>query len=116
MKPQAPEEILRKLTREKVTINFHENCLTPTNFTKYGDITLTGLTSFEILTIYFRYNMNKFWKPLSYNYDRNKLKYISTIEAHEYPFVGVQFHPEKNIFEWATGSRGNIPHNRYNDE
>ena len=114
MKPQAPDEILRKLTREKVTINFHENCLTPTNFTKYGDITLTGLTSSEILkvTINFRYNMNKFWKPLSYNYDRNTLKYISTIEAHEYPFVGVQFHPEKNIFEWATGSRGNIPHNR----
>lgn len=56
--------------------------------------------------------MNKFWKPLSYNYDRNKLIYISTIEAHEYPFVGVQFHPEKNIFEWATHSVGNIPHNR----
>ena len=57
--------------------------------------------------------MDKFWKPLSYNYDRNKLIYISTIEAHEYPFVGVQFHPEKNIFEWATmHSVGNIPHNR----
>ena len=56
--------------------------------------------------------MQKFWKPLSYNFDSNKLKYISTIEAHKYPFVGVQFHPEKNIFEWATNTVGNIPHNR----
>ena len=56
--------------------------------------------------------MEKFWKPLSYNFDSNKLKYISTIEAHKFPFVGVQFHPEKNIFEWATNTVGNIPHNR----
>ena len=37
---QAPEDILRKLTKEKVTINFHENCLTPSNFTKYIYTTL----------------------------------------------------------------------------
>ena len=49
-KPQAPEDILRKLTQEKVTINFHENCLTPTNFTKYGVTTLHSLTSFENLS------------------------------------------------------------------
>jgi len=89
----APEDILRKLTKEKVTINFHENCLTPTNFTKY--------------------KLGNFWKPLSYNFDSNKLKYISTIEAKKYPFVGVQFHPEKNIFEWATNTVGNIPHNKH---
>ena len=57
--------------------------------------------------------MDRFWKPLTYNYDANQLKYISTIEAHKYPFVGVQFHPEKNIFEWATNTVGNIPHNRF---
>merc|ERR1712198_523180 len=39
--------------------------------------------------------------------------YISTIEAKKYPFVGVQFHPEKNIFEWATNTVGNIPHNKH---
>ena len=32
---QAPEDILRELTKEKVTINFHENCLTPANFSRY---------------------------------------------------------------------------------
>ena len=62
-----------------------------------------------------RYHMEKFWRPLSYNFDSKKLKYISTIEARNFPFVGVQFHPEKNIFEWATNTVGNIPHNRWNN-
>ena len=57
--------------------------------------------------------MESFWRAVSYNFDSNRLKYISTIEANKYPFVGVQFHPEKNIFEWAThNNRANIPHNR----
>ena len=56
--------------------------------------------------------MGKFWKALSYNFDKNRLQYISTIEARNFPFIGVQFHPEKNIFEWATNAVGNIPHNK----
>ena len=32
------------------------------------------------------------------------------VKARNYPFVGVQFHPEKNIFEWSEKER-NIPHN-----
>ena len=58
----------------------------------------------------FRFEMGKFWNALSYNFDKNNLQYISTIEARDFPFVGVQFHPEKNIFEWATNTVGNIPH------
>ena len=57
------------------------------------------------------YGMDKFWNPLSYNYDRYKLEYLSSIEAKNYPFVGVQFHPEKNIFEWAE-KEPRIPHSR----
>ena len=101
---------MRKLTKEKVTINFHENCLTPTNFTKY---VANFSTHLELNLHNLRYKLGNFWKPLSYNFDSNKLKYISTIEAKKYPFVGVQFHPEKNIFEWATNTVGNIPHNKY---
>jgi len=89
---KAPHEILQKLTKERVTINFHENCLTPANFTKY--------------------KMDTFWSPLSYNFDSNKLEYLSTIEAKNYPFIGTQFHPEKNIFEWAEESVDNIPHSK----
>lgn len=89
----APKEILRKLTAEKVTINFHENCLTPANFTKY--------------------HLDQFWSALSFNHDSSHLEYLSTIEARNYPFVGTQFHPEKNIFEWALNTVKNIPHSRH---
>lgn len=26
--------------------------------------------------------------------------FISTIESKKYPFFGIQFHPEKNLYEW----------------
>ena len=55
--------------------------------------------------------MDKFWNPLSYNFDLYNLEYLSSIEAKHYPFVGVQFHPEKNIFEWAE-KEPKIPHSR----
>ena len=58
-----------------------------------------------------RYGMEKFWNPLSVNWDMHGLKYLSTLEAKEYPFVAVQFHPEKNIFEWSV-REPRIPHTR----
>ena len=43
------------------------------------------------------------------NYDRQSgLQYISAVEAKKYPFYAVQFHPEKNIYEWTV--KENIPH------
>lgn len=45
-------------------------------------------------------NLDKFWNPITINKDRNNLTFISIIEAKSYPFVGVQFHPEKNAYEW----------------
>lgn len=51
-------------------------------------------------------NLDKFWNPITINNDANNLTFISTIEAKEYPFVGLQFHPEKNAFEWEQ----NDPH------
>jgi len=88
----APPDVIREITEEKITINFHNHCMTPTNFTRYG--------------------MDKFWNPLSTNYDRHNLEYLSTIEAKNYPFIGVQFHPEKNIFEWSV-KEPRIPHSRH---
>merc|ERR1740128_175472 len=85
----TPKHILRDITKEKVTINFHHFCLTPTNFTKFG--------------------INRFWNALSVNRDIYDLEYISTIEAKNYPFIGVQFHPEKNPFEWSL-REPKIPH------
>ena len=31
---QAPPDVMREIKEEKITINFHEHCLTPTNFTR----------------------------------------------------------------------------------
>lgn len=45
---------------------------------------------------------------MSVNNDWNGLEFISTIEHRNYPFYGVQFHPEKNLFEWVRNK--NISH------
>lgn len=42
------------------------------------------------------------------NKDWNGLEFISTIEHKHYPFYGVQFHPEKNLYEWVRNK--NISH------
>lgn len=45
---------------------------------------------------------------MSVNSDWNGLEFISTIEHRQYPFYGVQFHPEKNLYEWVRNK--NISH------
>ena len=32
---KAPPDVVREITEEKITINFHNHCMTPENFTKY---------------------------------------------------------------------------------
>lgn len=51
--------------------------------------------------------LNDFYRVLTVSPDRNNKLYISTVEAREYPILGVQWHPEKNAFEWGLD---NIPH------
>lgn len=46
------------------------------------------------------------WHILSIN-QYNGIEFISSFEHNKYPFYGVQFHPEKNAFEWKVQS---IPH------
>lgn len=48
---------------------------------------------------------------MSVNNDWNGLEFISTIEHRRYPFYGVQFHPEKNLYEWVRNK--NISHTRH---
>merc|ERR1711892_268051 len=85
----APPDVIKEVTEEKISINFHHFCLTPTNFTKYG--------------------LDKFWNPLTYSFDTYNLEYLSILEAKKYPFIATQFHPEKNIFEWSP-REPMIPH------
>jgi gamma-glutamyl hydrolase len=53
------------------------------------------------------------WNITSINYDRNRRPFVSTIEPIEperFPWYGVQFHPEKNAFEYATYPGTDIPY------
>ena len=43
--------------------------------------------------------LRDFFSVLSVNEDREKLRFVSTVEAHLHPIYGVQWHPEKNPYE-----------------
>ncbi|XP_070505868.1 gamma-glutamyl hydrolase-like [Chironomus tepperi] len=84
----AGDEVVDILKTEEVTSNFHEYCVTEKN-----------LTTFKIDTD---------WRVISTNKDWNNFEFISSIEHKRYPFYGVQFHPEKNLYEWVRNK--NISH------
>ena len=48
------------------------------------------------------------WRIVSTNKDLNGAEFISTVEHKKYPFYGIQYHPEKNIFEHKETLQ--IPH------
>lgn len=45
---------------------------------------------------------------LTVSLDRKGKEYVSTVEGKKHPFIGTQWHPEKNSFEWTQDL--NIPH------
>jgi len=81
------------LTKANLTYNYHMKCLTDAGLKKAG--------------------LENFYRPLAYSLDKNNNKFITIFEAIEYPFYGVQFHPEKPSFEFVTKSKQtHIPHSR----
>ncbi|XP_011874353.1 PREDICTED: gamma-glutamyl hydrolase-like [Vollenhovia emeryi] len=84
----APPDVLTILTTKNVTANYHRFCVTRENL--------------------HRVNLTDEFHVLSLNRDKNGLEFISTLEHKQFPFYGLQFHPEKNLYEWVTGK--NIPH------
>jgi gamma-glutamyl hydrolase len=55
----------------------------------------------------------RMWYTTSTNYDLNHRPFVSTIEPrypNHFPLYGVQYHPEKNAFEYATYPNTNIPY------
>ncbi|XP_011310326.1 gamma-glutamyl hydrolase-like [Fopius arisanus] len=86
----VPQDIIDILRTENVTANFHDYCVTEEDMAK---VNLTD--SFRIMSV---------------NQDSNGLEFISTLEHINYPFYGVQFHPEKNNYEWVR--RSVLPHTR----
>ncbi|XP_058795648.1 uncharacterized protein LOC131666769 [Phymastichus coffea] len=86
----TPTDIINILKKENVTGNYHSLCVT-----KQGLI---------------RANLTNKIRVISMNYALDHTKFISSFEHIKLPFYGVQFHPEKNPFEWIKGL--NIPHTR----
>ncbi|XP_068450637.1 zgc:171566 [Clinocottus analis] len=76
-----PEDVMKALTEENITSNFHKWSLSIQNFSQNA-------------------KLRRFYKVLSTNND-GKQEFISTMEAYHYPFYAVQWHPEKNPFEWT---------------
>ncbi|XP_013172012.1 PREDICTED: gamma-glutamyl hydrolase A-like [Papilio xuthus] len=95
---QAPEDIVDILANEDVTVNAHQFCIVDKNMESH--------------------DLVKDWRVSSYSDDDYGVKFIATIEHRRYPFYGVQFHPEKNSFEWKLSknyahSMNAIKANRY---
>ncbi|KAF3856801.1 hypothetical protein F7725_017524 [Dissostichus mawsoni] len=76
-----PKDLLQSLAVENITGNFHKWSLSLLNYSRNA-------------------KLKRFYKVLSTNNDGKK-EFISTMEAHRYPFYAVQWHPEKTPFEWV---------------
>ncbi|XP_054841164.1 gamma-glutamyl hydrolase [Eublepharis macularius] len=85
-----PDDLLQEIASEPVTSNFHFWSLSVQNFTN-------------------NQKLRSFYKILTTNVHGN-VEFISTMEAYAYPVYGVQWHPEKNPFEWKNET--GIPHSR----
>jgi len=79
-------DMTKKLVSTKnVTLNNHHQGISPTKFMQNKPLT------------------DK-WIITSTNKDRNGREFVSTIEPHDpiaFPIFGVQYHPEKNAFEYG---------------
>ena len=79
----APEEIRTSFAKRNMTLNNHDKGIQPKDF-------------------YAHPQLGHFFHVLSTNVDRKGVPFVSAIEAKKFPIFGVQFHPEKNMFEWGT--------------
>jgi gamma-glutamyl hydrolase len=75
------------LAEKPITLNNHQQGMTPQRFAEYPKLT-------------------EFYNILSTNFDRQGVEFISAFEAKKYPIYAVQFHPEKNSFEYGEYADG----------
>lgn len=59
---------------------------------------------YAVHTSYFKTStkLKDFWSLTSISTSRSSQEFVSTLEAKSYPFYAVQYHPEKNLFEWKV--------------
>ncbi|KAJ4734249.1 Gamma-glutamyl hydrolase [Rhynchospora pubera] len=51
--------------------------------------------------------LSNFFRILTTTPDKNGKIYVSSVQAYNYPVTALQWHPEKNVFEWGVSA---IPH------
>ncbi|XP_051135511.1 gamma-glutamyl hydrolase 2-like, partial [Andrographis paniculata] len=83
-----PPVLLKKLSTECLVMQNHRYGISPEKFQKTGSL----CSFFNILTT---------------STDEDGKTYVSTVQAQRYPVTAVQWHPEKNAFEWGLSR---IPH------
>ncbi|KAK9070578.1 hypothetical protein SSX86_010980 [Deinandra increscens subsp. villosa] len=83
-----PPDLIAKLSTECLVMQNH----------KYGVSPETFLGNTELCS---------FFKILTTSTDQNNKVYVSTVQSESYPVTAVQWHPEKNAFEWGSSV---IPH------
>jgi gamma-glutamyl hydrolase len=84
----VPQEVVDKLSEQSLAMENHQMGISPERW--FSNKLLTDF--FQVLTL----------TP-----DHNGKMYISTVMSPKYPVFGVQWHPEKNLFEWGDAT---IPH------
>merc|ERR1712183_490038 len=85
---------IRQIATQNVTMNNHQRGISPEAFV--SDRLLSSM-----------------FKIISTNIDRLGKPFVSTIEAKNttmFPFYGVQWHPEKNNFEFGLVKGTNLPY------
>ncbi|KAG7525661.1 gamma-glutamyl hydrolase-like [Solea senegalensis] len=84
-----PDEIIKDLTNEPLSQHNHR-----------WSLPLSSFNSNE--------KLKKFYKVLNTNTD-GEVEFVSTVEAYDYPIYAVQWHPEKNAFEWSKPAIAHCP-------
>lgn len=81
-------QVMKCLSTHNISYHYHHKCLTD-----------------QALQVA---RLDNFYRPLAYSYDKLGMKFIAIMEAIDYPFFGVQFHPEKASYEFV------IKHGQHN--
>ncbi|KAL7143464.1 hypothetical protein ABFS83_08G192600 [Erythranthe nasuta] len=83
-----PEVLRNKLSTKCLVMQNHSYGISPAKFRRDA-------------------RLNSFFKILTTSTDKKNKPYVSTVQARNYPVTAVQWHPEKNAFEWGLSA---IPH------
>ncbi|XP_076947892.1 gamma-glutamyl hydrolase 2-like [Bidens hawaiensis] len=83
-----PPRLISKLSTECLVMQNHKYGISPETF--------QGNTE-----------LRSFFKILTTSTDQNNKVYVSTVQSESYPVTALQWHPEKNAFEWGSSM---IPH------